>query len=189
MHRDGKIFLRPEYGRLDESWPVIAFHKLAVLKRLASDYERGRDVVVRTGTLDKTLTLNPEYRGKLLAAAIIEPKQDIDTEDIVPASSWEDHCRRRGKPRWAHCLPALCLYHIATVKPYPDARELIPSAYRQLDYRTGRLRGSAILVTGKERLRLMKLPVTRVKMTLSEAVANFQATLRQAGLQTYDCPE
>ena len=185
MHRDGKRFLRPEYGRLDGRWPVIAFHTHSVMKDLANTYDRGRDIVINTGTQDPKLTREPAYRGRIIAAAIIEPKQDISTEDIVPASSWEDDCRRWGEARWTHCLPALCLYHIVASEVYSDAKALSPHAYSELDYRSGRLRGSAILVRGKERFRLMKLAVTRVKMTLSQAVANFQTILRQAGLETY----
>jgi hypothetical protein len=63
------------------------------------------------------------------------------------------------------------------------AMALIPHAYSQLDYRSGsgRLVGGAILVTGKERLRLMQLPVTKVELTLSQEVIEYQEQLKRIG--------
>jgi hypothetical protein len=178
MHREGKIFLRPEYGRLDNDWPAIAFEHKVLLYRLQVAYTRGRDVVISTGTLNPKLTPEPAYRGKILAAAVIEPGQEILTRNIVPPSIWRRHCLYLGRPKWPNSLPVLGLYHLPIKPPYPDAKALIPEAYGRLSYRSGRSPASAILVTEEERLRLMRLPVKRVELTLSPAVIQYQEQLK-----------
>jgi len=190
MHPEGKIFLRPEYGRLGAGWPAIAFEKHAICRRLGEAYTRdarsftaprwSHDVVISTGTQNPELTPKVAYRGKILASAFIEPDHELATQDIVPAANWEQHCLYWGRPsKWSHSLPVLRLYHLAFKLPYPDAKTLIPSAYRSLSLRSGRPHGSAIVITDeRERENLMRLPVKEVKLTLSPAVLAHQEARR-----------
>src|ERR1700722_14047112 len=117
LHPKANIWLRPEFGRLSEEWPVMAFRNHATLLELGNQYQRGLDIIISTGIIDE-LTAT-EYQSPLLAAVICEPKQDIPTRRIVPKASLDRHLKRWGKEKWPHCFPLLCVYHFA---PVPEDR-------------------------------------------------------------------
>jgi hypothetical protein len=43
LHPQANIWLRPEFERLSEEWPVMAFRNHATLLELGNQYQRGRD--------------------------------------------------------------------------------------------------------------------------------------------------
>jgi hypothetical protein len=167
MHPDGKIFLRPEFGRIGKAWPCIAFRLMSELEKLAGEYDEERDIVLGTGTLNADNTRDPAYRGKILTVTIIETRY-APTQEIVPPASWAHHCREHGgEAQWPHCLPALRIFSVGqATSPYPKAGSFIPNTYRALSYQFGRGRaaGGAIQVWPGEQRNLMTLPLTEVTL-------------------------
>jgi hypothetical protein len=164
---DGRIFLRPEFGRIGQPWPCIAFRLLSELEKLASEYKEGRDIALGTGTVNPENTRDPTYRGKILTAAMVEARY-APTQEVVPPASWAHHCRvHGGEPQWPHCLPARRIFNIGkATSPYPKAGSFMPVTYRQLSYQFGRGRaaGGALLVTPEEQRNLMHLPLAEVTL-------------------------
>ena len=115
-------------------------------------------MILSTGTLNPKLTTIPDYRGKLLAIVTIEPNQYIGTHKIVSPAAWARHIAKHGpNGLWPHSVPILSLYHVAIDLPYPDAKTYLTASYPELDYRTGRNPGSALVVSPSEKQSLFSL--------------------------------
>ena len=68
MRPNGKIYLRPEFGRIGKHWPCIAFRLMLELLKLVDVYEDG-DLILGTGTVNAENTREPTYRGKILTGS------------------------------------------------------------------------------------------------------------------------
>jgi hypothetical protein len=179
MHPKGRVFLRSEFAPVSGLWPCIAFSKRTAREALRRNYQKGRDIIVSTGTQNPEMTTNSLYRGRIISATKIEPAQEKATREIVSREVWESSFQKWGKEKWPHALPALRIWRV-TGPPYPDAHDVIPKAYSQLG--DPNIRGSAVEVIGDERLKVMDVKVDEIIFELSQDVADFQRRLAESGL-------
>ena len=162
MHEDGRIFLKSVFGQIGDNWPCVSFSRRSVGDRLRHEFIPGRDVMIYVGTQNRELTLNPDHRGRLIAAVVIEPSQILETRKIVPASAWAE----RGE-RWPH---SMAVVNAATLfgPPFIHAHDIVPIAYRQ--FANVENRGGVVLAEDGERLLVRGLEAYPLPIHLSPEV-------------------
>ncbi|AWJ94352.1 hypothetical protein Sp245p_31325 (plasmid) [Azospirillum baldaniorum] len=169
MEPGGKVFLKSEWGQIGDDWPCVSFTKKSVGARLTADFKPGRDVLVYVGTTNAEMTEDPAHRGRLISAVVIEPNQVISTGNIVPPEVWRRKLARWGN-RWPFSMAVLRAANLLG-PPYPDAHDVIPSAYRS--FALLRNRGGVVLAEGAEREQVMDLDIAEVTLRLRGDVTRY----------------
>ena len=72
--KDGRIWVKSEWGPASDYWPAVSFSKRTVGDYLRQEFRPGRDAIVYIGTSNPATTERPEHRQRLLSAINIEPK-------------------------------------------------------------------------------------------------------------------
>jgi hypothetical protein len=132
MQPNGKIYLRPEFGRIGKHWPCIAFRLMPELLKLVDVYEDG-DLVLGTGTVNAENTREPTYRGKNPhcgdhQAAIFSYTGNRPVREL--GSPLPQH---GGEAQWPHCLPALRIFKVGKEQsPCPQANHSCQLLIRHL---------------------------------------------------------
>ncbi len=162
MQLDGRIFLKSVFGQIGDNWPCVSFSRRSVGDRLRQEFVPGRDVMIYVGTQNKELTYDPDHRGRLIAAVVIEPSQILETRKIVSASAWA-----YSEERWPHSMAVL---NAATLSgpPFIHAHDIIPEGYRQ--FANVENRGGVVLAEGNERTLVMGLEAHPLEIHLSPYV-------------------
>ena len=128
MKPDGRVFLKTEWAQISDEWPCVSFTKHSVGDRLRREFAVGRDILVYVGTTSAEMTRLPEHRSRLISAVTIEPNQILETRNIVPAEVWAESNTIWGD-RWPHAMAVLAAANMVG-PPYPEAHQIIPTAYR-----------------------------------------------------------
>jgi hypothetical protein len=168
--KDGRIWVKSEWGPASDYWPAVSFSKRTVGDYLRQEFRPGRDVIVYIGTSNPATTERPEHRQRLLSAVNIEPKQIIETRDCIPAESWEK-AQKEFRGRWLWSMPALDIWEIAG---FPLAHDLVPVAYRQLGQFANR--GKVVELDSQERDAAHALEVAAVDFVRPKKAAGFRPT-------------
>jgi hypothetical protein len=163
MAPDGKVFLKSEWAPISDYWPCVSFTKRSVGYRLSKEFVPGRDVLVYVGTTNADLTEDPDHRSRLLSAVVVEPNQLLETRKLIPAEHWARSVEAHGD-RWPHSL-AVTRAASMLGPPYPNARTVIPQAYRS--FASIQNRGDVVLAEGAERAAVMAEPVTELHLNLT----------------------
>jgi hypothetical protein len=169
MAPDGRVFLKSEWGPINDEWPCVSFTKKSVGDRLRRDFVRGRDVLIYVGTSSPETTPRPEHRSRLVSAVVIEPNQTLETKKIVPPEKWLAAMETYGA-RWPYSMAVVSAADIDG-PPYPDARDIVPTSYRSLAGFANR--GGVVEVIGQERDAVMSLTVTPLHLNLRESVVEY----------------
>jgi hypothetical protein len=165
MRPDGRVFLKSEWGPISDRWPCVSFTRRSVGDRLRADFRPGRDVLLYVGTTDPENTKDPHHRSRLLSAVVIQPDQVLETKKIVPATSLVGF-----ENRWPHAMAVITATNF-TSSPLPDAREVVPVAYRALSHMENR--GGVVEVVGEERAKVIELEVDEITLKLSDDVSRY----------------
>jgi len=168
--RDGRIWVKSEWGPASEDWPAVSFSKRTVGDLLRQEFRPGRDAIVYIGTSNPTTTEKPEHRQRLLSAVSIEPMQVLETRDCVPAASWEE-AQKQFRGRWHWSMPALKIWDFDS---FPLAHDILPTTYRQLGLIVNR--GRVVEVVPEERDAILRLPVHPVAFEPPRKAVGFGKT-------------
>lgn len=174
MKPDGRVFLKSVFGQISDEWPCVSFSRSSVGTMLRQEFVPGRDILIYVGTLNGNLTEDPEHRGRLLAAVMIEPSQVLETRRIISKNFWSN----LGE-QWPHAM-AVLKAAVMEGPPYPKAHDVIPNAYRQFALMENR--GGIVEAIGKERAAVMALPITPLALHLSpdvQAYINIRASVSE----------
>lgn len=169
MQPSGRVFLKSEWGPINDYWPCVSFTKPSVGAWLRREFVPGRDVLVYVGTTSPASTENPDHRSCLLSAVVIEPNQILETKKIVPVDSWNNSIEHHGD-RWPHALAAIRAADIVG-PPYPEARRVMPKSYRSFSEIANR--GNVIEAHPDERAAIMALEIKPLTLSLREGVAAY----------------
>jgi hypothetical protein len=169
MASDGRVFLKSEWGPINDEWPCVSFTKKSVGDRLRRDFVRGRDVLIYVGTSSSETTPRPEHRSRLVSAVVIEPNQTLETRKIVPPDKWLAAMETYGA-RWPYSMAVVSAADIDG-PPYPDAHDIFPTSYRSLAGFANR--GGVVEAIGAERDAVMSLTVTPLHLNLRESVIEY----------------
>ncbi len=164
--RDGRIFVKSEWGPISDDWPAVSFSKRSVGDRLRELFNPTRDVILYVGT-SGALTEKPAHRRRLLSAVTVEPSRIYDTQQLVPPAS----CARAPqmfKDRWKFSMAARRAWDIPSL---PLAPEVIPETYRMLGWRQNW--GNVVEVQPGERPALLDLPLVPIELNLQAAGTAF----------------
>jgi len=170
MQNDGRVFLKSEWGPINDEWPCVSFTKTSVGHRLRREFRPGRDVLVYVGTTNKETTEDPEHRGRLLSVVAVEPNQLLETRKLIPPAVWEEKLRRWGEDRWPHAMAVVRAAQFSG-PPFPEARHVIPNAYRSFADMANR--GNIVEAVDVERQAVMNLEVHPVELQLCAEAAAF----------------
>ena len=164
MRPDGRVFFKSEWGQIGDDWPCMSFTQVSVGNRIRRDYRSDRDVIIYVGTLGPE-TDDPDLRGRLISAVVVQPDQILQTQKMVPRDSWDRANAAHGN-RWPN---AFAVTRAANVPgpTYPSARELAPEAYKSLGREN---RGTIAEVVGAERDAVMALEIMPLELALSPDV-------------------
>jgi hypothetical protein len=168
--KDGRIWVKSEWGPASDYWPAVSFSKRTVGDYLRQEFRPGRDVIVYIGTSNPATTERPEHRRRLLSAVNIEPKQILETRDCIPAESWEK-AQMEFRGRWLWSMPALDIWEIAG---FPLAHDVVPVAYRQLGQFANR--GKVVELDGQELDAVFALEVSAVDFVRPKNAGKFVQT-------------
>ena len=102
MRPNGRVFLKSVFGQIGDGWPCLSFSRPSVGEMLRQEFTPGRDVMIYVGTLNRDLTKDPDHRGRLIAAVVIEPSQVLETRKIIS----RDYRSEFGE-RWPLSMPVL----------------------------------------------------------------------------------
>lgn len=162
MQSGGRVFLKSVFGQIGDDWPCVSFSRPSVGTRLRQEFVPGRDVMIYVGTLNRELTRDPDHRGRLIAAVVIEPSQILETRKIVSSKAWAN-----SDERWPHSMAVL---NAAILKgpPFPDAHNVVPDAYRS--FGNVENRGGVVLAEGDERAAVMALAADPLEIHLAPDV-------------------
>lgn len=150
---------------------VLSFFRRNMLRQ---EFVPGRDILIYVGTLNGNLTEDPEHRGRLIAAVVIEPSQVLETRRIISKNFWSN----LGE-QWPHAM-AVLKAAVMEGPPYPKAHDVIPNAYRQFALMENR--GGIAEAIGEERAAVMALPITPLDLHLSpevQAYINVRASVSE----------
>ena len=160
MHPEGRVFFKSEAAPIRKEWPCVSFTRQMACEQLMNMFHPERDILIYVGTTNPEITVNPEYRSRLLSASVIDTSHILKTRELVSPEIWEKVTAKNDK----RLRYALGIYHsvLMTGPPFPAARELAPTAYTAL----GRYinRGNIVEVKGKERKAVMSLPVVPINL-------------------------
>jgi hypothetical protein len=165
---DGRIYLKSEWGPLSDLWPAVSFSKTSVGRRLQTDFNPVRDVILYVGTGGE-MTEKPEHRRRILSATKIEPKAILSTSRLVPAESWA-RAQASFKGRWEYSMPVLQAWDIPDKPVAPD---IIPATYRLLG--TLQALGNVVEVQPHERHKLLDLNLVPLHLNIQDAGTSFDA--------------
>jgi hypothetical protein len=168
--KDGRIWVKSEWGPASADWPAVSFSKRTVGDYLRQEFHPGHDAIIYIGTSNPATTENPEHRQRLLSAVNIEPKQLLETRDCVPAESWEE-AQRQFRGRWLWSMPALGIWDF---DGFPLAHDILPSTYRQLGLIVNR--GNVVKVVPEEREAVLGLQVHPVSFERPRKAGGFGKT-------------
>lgn len=166
MNPQGRVFLKSEWGQISDEWPCVSFTKRSVGDRLRREFLAGRDVLIYVGTTSAEMTRLPEHRSRLISTVTIEPNQILETRKIVPAEIWARSNAAWGD-RWPHSMAVLAAANMKG-PPYPEAREIVPAAYKSFAEIANR--GGVVEAVGDEREAVMSLAVEPITLHLTEDV-------------------
>ncbi|MFZ3325308.1 MAG: hypothetical protein WA231_05170 [Methylocella sp.] len=169
MAPSGRIYLKSEWNQISDDWPCVSFTKKSVGDRLRAGFSPGRDVLIYVGTTNSEMTEDPDHRGRLISVVVIQPKQILATRKIVPPDVWRKAGEKWGD-RWPHAMAVTRAANLVG-PPYPDAHNVIPSAYRSFAEIANR--GSVVQAIGAERDRVMDLEVEEIELHLSGDVRRY----------------
>jgi hypothetical protein len=147
MKLNGRVFLKSEWGQISSDWPCVSFTKRSVGERLRRDFLAGRDILIYVGTTDPKMTELPEHRSRLISAVAIEPNHILATRKTIPPDVWARSLAKWGD-RWPHAMAVLDAANLIG-PPYPNAREVVPKAYRSFAEYSNR--GGIVGAVGDER--------------------------------------
>ena len=169
MSPDGRVFLKSEWGLINDNWPALSFGRKSVGEKLRTEFQPGRDVLMYVGT-SANHTRDPAHRSAVLSAIVVQPEHMIDTSRAIPADVWARSAAKHGDNRWRY---SFAITEAANVQgpPYPLARKIIPEAYGTMG--KGSNRGSVVQATNYERAAIMGLPATRVSLTQTPDVSAY----------------
>jgi hypothetical protein len=170
MKPDGRVFLKSEWGPIDDGWPCVSFTKKSVGDKLRRNFVSGRDVLVYVGTTNPEHTERPEHRSRLISVVSIEPKHVLETRNIVPPERWVAAVERYGGDRWPYSMAVLQAADIIG-PPYPHAHDVTRFAYRSLSEMANR--GSVVEVLGSERAAVKALPIHPLHLNLRKDVVAY----------------
>ena len=125
MEPSGRVFMKSESGPIGDRWPCFSFTKKTVGERLRADFRPGRDIIIYVGTTNTETTENPDHRSRIISAVSIEPKQVLETSQIVPADEWKATLARYGSDPWPHAM-AVTDAALMMGPPFPEARVVTP---------------------------------------------------------------
>jgi len=168
--KDGRIWVKSEWGPASEDWPAVSFSKQTVGDFLRQEFRPGRDAIVYIGTSNPATTEKPEHRQRLLSAVSIEPMQVLETRDCVPAASWEE-AQKQFRGRWHWSMPALNIWDF---DGFPLAHDISPATYRQLGLIVNR--GRVVELVPEERDAILALPVHPVAFEPPRKAVGFGTT-------------
>ncbi len=166
MKPNGRVFLKSEWGPINDGWPCLSFTKRSVGDRLRLNFRPGRDVLIYVGTTSPETTEDPEHRSRLISAVTVEANHILETRKIVPPESWASSVANWGD-RWPHSMAIIDAANIDG-PPYPHAHDVIPAAYRSFAEIANR--GGIVEAYDSEREAIMKLSATRLQLNLREDV-------------------
>ncbi len=166
MKPNGKIFLKSEWAQISDEWPCVSFTKPSVGQRLRAEFVPGRDVLIYVGTTSPEMTELPEHRSRLISAVVIEPNQVLETRKMVPPESWSNSYASWGD-RWPHSMAVLKAANFIG-PPFPEAREVIPTAYASFAKIANR--GGIVEALGSERDAVLALRVEPITLNLRDDV-------------------
>lgn len=174
MKPDGRVFLKSEWGQINDEWPCVSFTKRSVGDRLRREFVAGRDILIYVGTTNTEMTRLTEHRSRLISAVTIEPNQILETRKIVPPNAWAKSNAKWGD-RWPHSVAVLAAANMVG-PPYPAAHDIIPLAYRSFAEVANR--GGVMEAFGDERKAVMGLELEPVTLNLREDVLNYMGLRR-----------
>ena len=166
----GKVFLKSEWAPISNEWPCVSFTKKSVGDRLRTEFRPGRDVLLYVGTTNPEMTEDPEHRGRVLSAVVIQPNQVLATRKIVPAAIWESSVARWGYDRWPYAMAVIRATNVVS-RRLPHAHDIVPKAYRSFAEFVNR--GDVVEARGEERADVMGLEVSEITLELSKAVHHY----------------
>ena len=166
----GKVFLKSEWAPISNEWPCVSFTKKSVGDRLRTEFRPGRDVLLYVGTTNPEMTEDPEHRGRVLSAVVIQPNQVLATRKIVPAAIWESSVARWGYDRWPYAMAVIRATNVVS-RRLPHAHDIVPKAYRSFAEFVNR--GGVVEARGEERADVMGLEVSEITLELSKAVHHY----------------
>src|ERR1035437_10364254 len=168
--KDGRIWVKSEWGPASEDWPAVSCSKRTVGDFLRQEFRPGRDAIVYIGTSNPATTEKPEHRQRLLSAVSIEPMQVLETRDCVPAASWEE-AQKQFRGRWHWSMTALKIWDF---DGFPLAHDISPATYRQLGLIVNR--GRVGEVVPEEREATLALQVHPVAFEPPQKAVGFGTT-------------
>ncbi len=169
MAGDGHIFMKSEWGLLNDDWPCVSFTKKSVGDRLRAQFKPGRDALIYVGTTNPENTPDPNHRSRILSAVVIQPNQVLETQKLVPTAAWGAKVNRWGN-RWPYAMAVLRAANISS-DPLPDAHDVAPEAYRSFGAMQNR--GGIVEAFGDERLEMMSLPVEEIELHFPPPVLEY----------------
>lgn len=170
MEPDGRVFMKSEFGPIGDRWPCFSFTKKNVGDRLRADFRPGRDIIIYVGTTNAETTENPDHRSRIISAVSIEPKQILETSQIVPADEWKATLARYGSNPWPHSM-AVTDAALMMGPPFPEARVVTPKTYSS--FAAMENRGNVIEALAAEREAVRALPVYRIELHLTPPVQHY----------------
>jgi hypothetical protein len=174
MEANGRVFLKSEFAQIGDDWPCISFTKRSVGDRLRAEFQPGRDVLIYVGTTNPETTPNPNHRGRLISAAVIQPNQVLETRRIIPSDVWKQSVVRWGADRWSHAMAIIQAADV--IEPFPRAHDVVPKAYSGLGKYANR--GSVVEALGEERTAAMAIDVEEISLNLSPDVRQYLTMAR-----------
>jgi len=181
MSADGRVYLKSEWGPISDYWPCVSFSKKSVATRLSA-FQSGIDILVYVGTTSPDSTEDPLHRSRLLSAVVVQPGQVLSTKEIIPPEAWQESVHHWGENRWVHAM-AVTRAAVMAGPPFPDAREVIPTAYSQIGWIENR--GNLVEAVGAEREAVMDLDIEEIKLNLRPGVRAY-LEMRSAIASTVD---
>ena len=167
MAAGGRVFFKSEFGQIGDRWPCLSYTYKHVGERLQREFTPGRDVLIYVGTTNSKTTLNPDHRSRLISAITIEPKQVLETRQLVPQEIWAEAEKRWGLNPWPYAMGVTRAAQLVG-PPYPEARLIAPQAYSALGEIPNR--GNVVLVLDAEREAVMSLSAEPIELSLTAAV-------------------
>jgi hypothetical protein len=170
MQDHGRVFLKSEWGQIGDEWPCVSFTKKTVGDRLRAEFRPGRDILIYVGTTNAEFTEEPDHRGRLISAVVIQPNQVLETRRIIPPESWQKSTTKWGRDRWPHAMAVIRAANVVG-PPYPHAHDVVPKAYRS--FAESANRGSFVEAFDEERAMAMAIDVEEITLSLSEDVRRY----------------
>jgi len=159
---DSKFFLKSVYGPVNKSWPAMSFTLPPLKSYLDQHYQPGYDFILLTGTAGQDT--EPDHRGRLLSALMIDLTKSYRTEEIVPPETWR-LAQEKYPGQWEFSLGVVGAWSFI---PPPPSASVLPRSYPSMGQYP--YRGSVREIEPEERELIMGLQITEESLPLQPAM-------------------